>query len=187
METRVRGSGWPARAWMVLVVLLGLALSACESAEELQPVRGRLTTLQGEGIPPGYISGDIPAQYKGVTNPYTLQDETAVAAGQRIYLGGAGPVSCVFCHGASGRGFGTRALYIDMKPPDFAATQMLNEFGNYPDYAFWRVSEGIDKTVMPAFKNLLTEDERWQAITYGWYLGERQAGKSPVPFRQRIE
>ncbi|MHB1414520.1 MAG: c-type cytochrome [Chloroflexota bacterium] len=187
MAARAHVVDWRILACILLMVLAGSTLSACESAEQLRPVRGRLTTLVGEGIPPGYISGEIPPQYKGLTNPYTLQDQAAVTAGERVYLGGAGPLSCAFCHGAAGRGYGPRALYIDQRPPDYASEQMLNMFRNHADYAFWHVSEGIDKTVMPAFKDLLTEDERWQAITYAWYLGEQAAGTSPVPRRERIE
>jgi len=164
-------------------LFLGLCvvLSSCQQAEELVPVGGRLSALMGEGPPPGYIGrivgpidGDIPAQYVGLTNPFTPQDQQALIAGQRVYLSGAGMLSCVFCHGGGGRGDGPRAFSLDFRPADFAAPPMLNVFREHQDYTFWWVSDGVNQTVMPSFKDIMSETERWQVITYAWYLGEQK-------------
>ena len=47
---------------------------------------------------------------------------------------------------------------------DFRVSQKMNQFSD--SYWFWRVSEGVPKTKMPAWKDKLSEEERWKAIAY---------------------
>ena len=47
---------------------------------------------------------------------------------------------------------------------DFRVSQKINQFSD--SYWFWRVSEGVPKTKMPAWKDKLSEEERWKAIAY---------------------
>ncbi len=168
--------------WRILSIAFFLVLVACAPAQELVPVGGRLTTLTGEGPPPGYIGGNIPDRYRGLRNPFTLEDQAALAAGRRVYLEGVGKLSCVVCHGEDGRGNGPRALYMDPRPADFAAPPMQEAFRQHQDYVFWWVSEGVPRTVMPAFEDVLSETERWQAITYAWYLGEQASKSASGPY-----
>ena len=171
---RARSDPGP-RPWarLLLMVLIVVLAAACEEASELQPVTGRLSHLQGEGPPPGYIGGDIPPEYLGVRNPFRLDDPEALSGGSLVYFTVAGDLSCVSCHGQAGRGDGPRALRMDPGPPDFAAPPMRNAFRNHQDYVFWWVSEGVAKTVMPAYQDVLTEAQRWQVITFAWQLSEQ--------------
>lgn len=79
---------------------------------------------------------------------------------------------CASCHGASGKGDGPVAAGLAHKPAD-----LTNNFHTAPgkgdDYLFWRISEGgavepfrSQQSAMPAFKNVLSEAERWQVLTY---------------------
>lgn len=47
---------------------------------------------------------------------------------------------------------------------DFRVAQKMNQFSD--SYWFWRVSEGVAKTKMPAWKDKLSEEERWKVIAY---------------------
>ena len=47
---------------------------------------------------------------------------------------------------------------------DFRASKKMNMFSD--SYWFWRISEGVPKTKMPAWKDKLSEDERWKVVAY---------------------
>jgi len=47
---------------------------------------------------------------------------------------------------------------------DFRVAKKINQFSD--SYWFWRVSEGVPKTKMPAWKGKLSEEEIWKAIAY---------------------
>ena len=163
------------RAALVAALFLLLLAAGCQPWSEFEPIQGRLTTLSGEGPPPGYISGTIPPEYQGCINPFTPQDVQAISQGAIIYSTGAGDLSCSYCHGGNGLGDGPRALKMDQLPANFSYPAMQNAFRNHQDYVFWWVSAGVDKTVMPSFQNTLTETQIWQVITYEWQLGEQQS------------
>ena len=167
-------SGWSGRGagmwgWLLLALCVLPALTACDRI----PFQG--AALMGEGRPPGYVGGDIPEEYSGMKNPFTPDDRQAVAAGASLYI--AYTYSCASCHGVDGRGNGPMASYLDFGPADFASGPMLDAFRDSQDYVFWWVSEGVTKTQMPAYKARLTETERWQVITYSWFLGRNASQK----------
>jgi len=47
---------------------------------------------------------------------------------------------------------------------DFRTADAVNKFSD--SYWFWRISEGVPKTKMPAWKDKLSEEERWKVIAY---------------------
>lgn len=47
---------------------------------------------------------------------------------------------------------------------DFREAKKMNQFSD--SYWFWRISEGVPKTKMPAWKGKLTEEQRWKAMAY---------------------
>jgi Cu/Ag efflux protein CusF len=76
------------------------------------------------------------------------------------------------CHGTDGKGTGPAAKGLEHPPADLS-----NHFHRAPGdgdaYLFWRVSEGGQvepfksmKSAMPAFKTVLTEDQRWDVLAY---------------------
>lgn len=123
--------------------------------------------LMGEGPPPGFTVGKIPIEYQGQRNPYSLEDRSALEAGQKLYA-----ENCAYCHGIRGRGDGPRSPYLEPQPADFTAPSLQRAFRQYQDYVFWWVSDGVVQTAMPAYRDSLGETERWQVITYSWFLGE---------------
>lgn len=149
--------------WVAVVSTILVVLPSCTA----------LVPLMGEEWPPGYTGMEIPAVYRGRHNPFTPSDARTVTAGRELYH--AFQVSCASCHGEDGRGDGPLASNLDLPPADFAAPPMLNAFRNHQDYVYWWVSEGVPPTQMPGWKDRMSETQRWQVITYAWYLGERAA------------
>jgi mono/diheme cytochrome c family protein/Cu/Ag efflux protein CusF len=94
-------------------------------------------------------------------------DAAAVTRGQQLYQ-----TYCTMCHGADGKGTGPVAKALPHPPAD-----LTHHFHRAPGdgdaYLFWRVSEGgqvepfkSSQSVMPAFKAVLSEDQRWDVLAY---------------------
>ncbi len=73
--------------------------------------------------------------------------------------------NCIPCHGGSGNGQGTYARHVVTRPAN-----LHERIINYPEpdasFHFWRVSEGVPGTAMPAWKLSLSEEEIWKVNTY---------------------
>jgi mono/diheme cytochrome c family protein len=95
---------------------------------------------------------EVPPPYAGVHNPFSWDDEQARAAGEAVYKR-----SCIGCHSPTGDGI-TQA--------DFTHDAFTADLEAEPDFFFYVVSEGRLSNGMPGFKGSLSEDERWQVLTY---------------------
>lgn len=100
---------------------------------------------------------DIPPPYAGIRNPFSWSDVSIQAAGKPLYQ-----QFCAGCHGVKGN---------SIPASDFSASAYPGNMENQPDYYFWIFSEGRLEKGMPPFKSSLSEDQRWQVLTYLWSLG----------------
>ena len=150
--------------------------------EEIDAITAYIQTEGGYQLQQQSYQAEVPANYLNETNPYQpllnqvlmkyntttqvfsgdpalgSQWNTTFAEGKMLFT-----EKCVSCHGCSGDGQGPYARHTLTRPAN------LNErIRNYPGayYHFWRVSEGVSGTAMPAWKLSLTEDQRWKIITY---------------------
>ena len=162
---------------LALPILLGLAViaAACGTAPATTVIPAGASTTQQESGPMSMgMRGNmmarhharIPTEYAGLTNPVAA-DEESLARGREIYA-----TYCTTCHGDGGMGDGPTAESLDPAPAAIAHTsQMLGD-----DYLFWRISEGgaIEpfNSSMIAWKAILNEDSRWDAINYVQALGK---------------
>ncbi len=91
----------------------------------------------------------------------------AIARGKQLFQ-----TNCTLCHGNDGRGTGPAAKGLPHPPAD-----LTNHFHNKPGdgdaYLYWRVSEGglvepfqSMQSAMPAFKTVLSADQRWDVLAY---------------------
>ncbi len=172
------------KRWMSLMVLLVVLLAACGRAESQverapdataaapiatsEPAAGGM----GRGMGMGQMGAmrmshhaPIPEPYAGVTNPVPASDES-LERGAEIFVS-----SCAVCHGDGGMGDGPAVAGLDPAPAAIAHTsQMLGD-----DHLFWRVSEGGQgdplTSSMPAWKEILDEQARWDVINYIQALG----------------
>ncbi len=97
-----------------------------------------------------------PDPYNGLINPFQWDDPSAQTAGKAIYT-----QKCQGCHGIKGNNFSDS----DFSSPDY---HVLLE--TRPDYYYWELSEGIKAKGMPGYASILSEEERWQVLTYIWSL-----------------
>jgi len=105
---------------------------------------------------------EAPDEFAGLTNPFD-GDADAIAAGQEIF-----ETNCVTCHGPEGAGDGDAAAGLDPKPANLGDRDMMSTLTD--GYLFWRVSKGGAmepfNSAMVAWEGSLTEDQRWQVISY---------------------
>ncbi|OGO22869.1 MAG: hypothetical protein A2144_02480 [Chloroflexi bacterium RBG_16_50_9] len=114
--------------------------------------------------------GEAPPPYAGLKNPFPWDDASAQSAGKAVYQN-----SCVGCHGTNGANF---------PAADFSAPGFSQGLEERPDLYFWWLSEGKLNKGMPAYKSSLSEEQRWQVLTYLRSLGKATpANVIPPPVR----
>lgn len=161
-----------------LVFLIGLtacgpvteSLVEVDSATAVSP-----TTQPGTGMGMGSNSSmrdrhhaAIPEEYASLTNP-AASDGESLERGAAVYA-----ERCLTCHGENGQGDGPASSALDPAPVAIAHTsQMMSDA-----YLFYRVSEGglfaPFNSTMPAWKDILDEQARWDVINYVRALGSGQ-------------
>jgi mono/diheme cytochrome c family protein len=127
-----------------------------------------------------------PLEYAGARST-RWDDPAAAARGEPLFQ-----TYCLVCHGTDGRGTGPAAIGLPHAPAD-----LTNHFHRAPGdgdaYLFWRVSEGGEvepfrsmQSTMPAFKTVLSEDQRWDVLAYvhakfhGGFLPKSVTGEGTV-------
>lgn len=105
-------------------------------------------------IAPKYAN-DIKNPYKG--------DEKATAKGKKLFNS-----MCYICHGKTGEGNGFAGVSLTPRPANFLSTFVKNETDGA---IFWKMTEG--KPPMASYKDLLTEDQRWDLVCYIRKLQEK--------------
>ncbi|MCP5100275.1 MAG: c-type cytochrome [Chloroflexi bacterium] len=101
------------------------------------------------------------ASYLEMTNPFTLGDADAVAAGALVFED-----QCLRCHGEDGTG----AEGLSYIPPDLTSELIQTTIRENAGEYFCRLNEGL--TEMPSFARQLEADQMWQALTFVATLGE---------------
>jgi mono/diheme cytochrome c family protein len=108
---------------------------------------------------------EVPAEYADKKMPAGwLTDPKVIEEGALIYTGEVNPqVNCASCHGKDGKP-------VKKGARDFRDKAQMGRMSDA--FWFWRVSEGVPKTKMKAWKSQLSEEQIWQVIAY-----ERQFSK----------
>lgn len=102
--------------------------------------------------------GDPSGIYADLQNPVPLS-VSVLEDGKSIYLR-----ECMICHNDTGTGAGPYSQGLRPPPPDFHDPATYNSFTD-ADY-FWRISEGVPWTAMPAWKMKYSEIDRWKLTHY---------------------
>ena len=81
---------------------------------------------------------------------------SSISEGQKIYNN-----MCMICHGSKGKGDGVAGMGLNPRP-----TNLLNSaVQSQSDGAiFWKLTTG--RAPMASYKDLLTEEQRWQLVNY---------------------
>lgn len=90
-------------------------------------------------------------------------DAASIKEGKDLYI-----QHCKSCHGAKGKGDGSKAEKIDISCGDFSS----------PEYAkvtdgeiYWKTTQG--RKPMPSYKEKLSDNERWAVVNYIRTLGAK--------------
>ena len=109
---------------------------------------------------------NIPREYATLSLPTSFDSPDRIVAGRAIFVS-----NCVPCHGIAGNGQGTVKPSFGPQPADLTDRAKMQTYS--PQYLFWRISEGgrvepfrSQGSVMPAWKFQLSEEQRWQLVTY---------------------
>ena len=110
--------------------------------------------------PDAHTSGeahDVPADAADVPNPFEATDDS-VKAGSELFA-----ASCAICHGETGEGDGPGAEGLETQPADLHEdhVQALSDGA-----LFYIISHGSPETPMPAWENVLSEEQRWHVVNY---------------------
>lgn len=102
----------------------------------------------------------IPHEYRSLDNPLE-PTERNLAAGERIYK-----TNCASCHGASGAGDGPAGKNLNPGPANIARLSRMPMARD--SYLYWTIAEGgsVVDSAMPAFGNVLSQEEMWQLVMY---------------------
>lgn len=152
--TRNRPAGLSAIGAMVwLLGILGLGAESSVTA-------GLLDSLGLGGDDEAVVEHPpVPAEYQDKHMPAGgWTDPKAIEEGRKIFMGLANPeVKCAKCHGEDGKPVKAGAR-------DFRQGKRMNSYED--SFWFWRISEGVPKTKMIAWKDKLTEEQRWQVMAF---------------------
>lgn len=103
----------------------------------------------------------IPEPYTSVSNPLPVSQAT-VEKGATVYS-----ENCASCHGKSGLGDGEAGR--DLSPPPGNLTWLSQmPMAQWDSFMYWTIAEGGTQfgTAMPAFKDILSEDDIWAVTAY---------------------
>jgi copper transport protein len=112
------------------------------------------------------------ASAQPVVNPIPAGPES-LAAGQLLYS-----QSCLACHGATGRGDGPAGRALRPPPADFRVHMAA---GHTDGQLFDWLSNGVPGTSMPAFRDQLSVEDRWNLINYLRTFAEPAAAGAGTP------
>jgi putative copper resistance protein D len=120
----------------------------------------------GYTIAPNIPTPPVPLTARFAQNP-TPDDPATVAYGRALYQ-----ANCAICHGPKGLGDGAAAQTLNPKPFNL----QVHVPQHAPGELYYWISEGIPFTAMPAWKEKLTDTERWELVRY---LQALAAGQDP--------
>lgn len=156
------------KKYFLIVIALFLAGCAGSAGSVGEPQAGSPMMGGGDSGMMARHHAQVPDEYAEKTAPETTDE--SVLRGADIYA-----VNCLSCHGETGAGDGPVGATLDPKPaPIGHTTQMLAD-----NLLFYRISEGgvPFQTSMPAWKDVLTEEQIWDVLAYVRVLGQGNAGQ----------
>ena len=140
-------------------------------AMKLQPATAATPKQQIHATPPKFVTYNWRViQLPGLQNPLRTRGsfEANLLEGKRVFF-----QNCVACHGPALDGKGRFAGALTLSPRALTDPMFLPM---HPEgYVFWRVAKGGQvlpammepwNSAMPAFEDILTEDEIWAVILF---------------------
>lgn len=121
---------------------------------------------------PASVSQDwkAPPEADQLFNPL-INEMVAEQKGRELYM-----AYCSSCHGQTGYGDGAAGGPLTKKPANFHEEKVRKQ---RQGAIFWKISNGNGN--MPPFKESLTEDQRWQLVSYIRSLSDKPELPQPTP------
>lgn len=163
-----------------LVFLVGAAIFAAlawQSHRRRTPARrsaisvGILTGFAAVALVVGYTvapnvpTPPVPLTARFATNPVPDTKESW-DAGRATYQ-----KNCAICHGPRALGDGPAAFTLNPRPFNLQLHVPLHA----PGEAYYWISDGVAGTAMPAWKDTLSDTERWQLVRFLYALASGRA------------
>lgn len=98
---------------------------------------------------------ETPESAQTLSDPLSVA-ETHIREGQRLFQ-----LYCESCHGVSGRGDGAAGQAMGSQPADLHSDPVQYQSDGE---LFYKITEG--KGIMPSFKEVLSEKQRWQLVRH---------------------
>lgn len=111
----------------------------------------RMANAQGDVTP-----WEAPEDAKKIENPVKVTPNGLKQAAQIFQE------NCVPCHGKTGVGDGPAASSLTPKPANFTDAKLMSKATD--GELFWKMSNG--RGPMPAWKDQLSDTQRWQLVNY---------------------
>lgn len=129
---------------------------------------GAITVAAGAWIalPPLTVDA-YPTTYLRSALPYQT---ASIGRGMMLYA-----AHCAVCHGAEGKGDGPGGAGLPRLPADLTAPHTGQHTAGD---LFWWISHGIRRSGMPAFRDTLPEDARWDLINFLRALAAGEAART---------
>ena len=107
-------------------------------------------------VAPNIPTPPVPFTARFAQNPTPDTPET-IERGRMLFL-----ANCAICHGPRGLGDGPQAFLLQPRPVNLQLHVPQHAAG---EIEYW-ISEGVAGTGMPAWKETLTETQRWEIVRF---------------------
>ena len=98
----------------------------------------------------------VPDKDKALKSTEKLTDAAVIANGKDLWA-----KHCKSCHGAKGKGDGSKAEKIDISCGDFSSPESAKISDGE---LYWKTTQG--RKPMPSYKEKLSDNERWAVVNY---------------------
>jgi mono/diheme cytochrome c family protein len=116
-------------------------------------------------VAPNIPTPPVPFTARFLQNPAPDTPET-VDRGRGLFL-----ANCAICHGPRGLGDGPQAFLLQPRPVNL----QLHVPQHAPGEIYYWISEGVAGTQMPAWKETLSETQRWEIVRFLYALASGKA------------
>ena len=157
--------------YLATAAISALALAGAAFGQPA-PMGHRIMPQQKWGMPGPWVMANLArhqqAIMQGIPRPYDTARDSTPDTAEKLSRGAAVFVQhCQSCHGSTGVGNGQAGEELSPAPANLAWLARMPMSRSDP-YMAWTVAEGgaAFESEMPAFKDTLSESDRWAVIAY---------------------